>query len=148
MVASKVQDLALDSSKCSDQVDEIVAQMREQIAVTSQQIVESTAAIESSIQTLNGLEKGFEGLIAQFTSLYGNIEEQNNNIKNVDEIFAQLRDRVLGMAAYAEENQATVETIVDATLAYRDYVELIVEDTRQMNEVSNDMLESVVTKES
>ena len=148
VVASKVQDLALDSSKCSDQVDEIVAQMREQIAVTSQQIVESTAAIESSIQTLNGLEKGFEGLIAQFTSLYGNIEEQNNNIKNVDEIFAQLRDRVLGMAAYAEENQATVETIVDATLAYRDYVELIVEDTRQMNEVSNDMLESVVTKES
>ena len=147
VVASKVQDLALDSSKCSDQVDGIVAQMRGQIADTSKQIVESTAAIESSIRTLNELEKGFEGLIAQFASLYGNIEEQNSNIKNVDEIFAQLRDRVLGMAAYAEENQATVETIVGATLAYRDYVDKIVEDTQQIHELSTDMLDSVATKE-
>ena len=148
VVASKVQDLALDSTKCSDQVDSIVAQMREQIAVTSAQIEESTAAIENSIQTLAGLENGFEGLIAQFTSLYGNIEEQNTNIKNVDGIFAQLRDRVLGMAAYAEENQATVDAIVEATEAYRNYVELIVEDTKQMSEVSTNMLESVVTKEA
>ena len=148
VVASKVQDLALDSSKCSDQVDVIVAQMREQIAETTKQIQETTAAIENSIHTLNGLEQGFEGLISQFTSLYGNIEEQNSNIKNVDDIFAKLRDRVLGMAAYAEENQATVETIVDATNAYRNYVELIVEDTRQINEVSTNMLESVVTKEA
>ncbi len=147
VVASKVQDLAFDSSKCSDRVDEIVAQMREQIAVTSRQIVESTEAIESSIQTLGGLEKGFEGLIIQFTSLYGNIEEQNSNIQNVDTIFNQLRDRVLGMAAYAEENQATVDTIVDATLAYRNYVDLVVEDTRQINELSTGMLESVVMKE-
>ena len=142
VVASKVQDLAFDSSKCSEQVDEIVAQMRKQITETTKQIEESTAAIEKSIQTLYGLEQGFEGLIAQFASLYGNIEEQNSNIKNVDDIFRQLRDRVLGMAAYAEENQATVETIVDATLAYRDYVDLIVEDTKQMNELSADMLES------
>lgn len=146
VVASKVQDLALDSGNCSVQVDEIVALMRAQIAETSKRIEESTVAIESSIQTLTGLEQGFEGLITQFTSLYGNIEEQNGNIKNVDEIFTQLRDRVLGMAAYAEENQATVETIVNATLAYRDYVDLIVEDTRQISEVSADMLASV-TKE-
>ena len=136
----------MDSSNCSDQVDEIVAQMREQIAATSRQLIESTVAIENSIRTLNGLEQGFEGLISQFASLYGNIEEQNDNIKNVDSIFNQLKDRVLGMAAYAEENQATVETIVDATLAYRDYVELIVEDTKQIHEVSVDMLESVTAK--
>jgi len=147
VVASKVQDLALDSTKCSEQVDTIVAQMRGQIEETSRQIVESTAAIEQSIATLNGLEQGFEGLITQFTSLYGNIEEQNSNIKNVDEIFTQLRDRVIGMAAYAEENRATVETIVDATVAYRDYVDLIVEDTKQISVVSNDMLESVATRE-
>ena len=144
VVASKVQELALDSSNCSDRVSEIVNQMKEQIAVTTEQIVESTNAIEGSIQTLNGLEKGFDGLITQFGSLYGNIEEQNNNIKNVDTIFTQLKDRVLEMAAYAEENQATVETIVDATLAYRDYVDLIVEDTKQINELSTDMLASVV----
>lgn len=147
VVALKVQELAVDSSNCSDRVSEIVNQMKEQIAVTTNQIVESTNAIEGSIQTLGGLEQGFDGLITQFDSLYGNIEEQNNNIKNVDTIFTQLKDRVLEMAAYAEENQATVETIVDATLAYRNYVDLIVEDTKQINELSTDMLESAATKE-
>ncbi len=142
VVASKVQDLALDSNKCSDQVVEIVGRMKNQIDATRNQITESTQAIESSIDTLDGLEQGFDGLITQFGSLYGNIEEQNKSIQDVDEIFAQLRDRVLSMAAYAEENEAAVETIVDATLAYRDYVDKIIGDTKQIHELSNEMMDS------
>ena len=69
------------------------------------------------------------------------IEEQNQNIHNVDVTFGQLRDRVLEMNAYAEENQAAVETIVVATEAYKDYVNDIIEDTKHIQELSASMLD-------
>ena len=58
VVASKVQTLALDSSNCSDHVTEIVDQMKEQIADTSRELEDSISAIEGSLETLSGLERG------------------------------------------------------------------------------------------
>lgn len=141
VVASKVQSLALDSNNCSNHVVEIVDRMKAQIEKTTKELIQSTAVIEGSLSTLNGLEKGFDGLSVQFDSLYNNIEEQNQNIHNVDATFGQLRDRVLEMNAYAEENQAAVETIVTATKAYKDYVNDIVEDTKHIQELSASMLD-------
>ena len=141
VVASKVQTLALDSNNCSNHVVEIVEKMKAQIEKTTKELVQSTQVIEDSVVTLNGLEKGFDGLARQFDSLYENIEEQNQNIHNVDATFGQLRDRVLEMNAYAEENQAAVETIVVATQSYKDYVDDIVKDTKHIQELSTSMLD-------
>ena len=141
VVADKVQSLALDSNNCSSHVVAIVDRMKAQIEKTTKELIQSTEVIEGSLSTLNGLEKGFDGLSVQFDSLYNNIEEQNQNIHNVDATFGQLRDRVLEMNAYAEENQAAVETIVTATEAYKDYVNDIVEDTKHIQELSASMLD-------
>lgn len=143
VVASKVQDLAVDSSNCSDRVVAIVESIEERIEVTVHQMEESFRAIEDSIASLDGLQKGFDGLIAQFKSLYGNIEEQNTNVKKVDDIFGELNNLVSGMNAYAEENQAAVEAIVSATTSYRDYVDMIIDDTKQINDLSSSMLDVV-----
>ena len=141
VVASKVQTLALDSNNCSNHVVEIVEKMKAQIEKTTKELVQSTQVIEDSVVTLNGLEKGFDGLAIQFDSLYENVEQQNQNIHNVDATFGQLRDRVLEMNAYAEENQAAVETIVVATQSYKDYVDDIVKDTKHIQELSTSMLD-------
>ena len=141
VVASKVQTLAVDSNNCSSHVVEIVEKMKAQIEKTTKELVQSTQVIEDSVVTLNGLEKGFDGLAVQFDSLYENIEQQNQNIHNVDATFGQLRDRVLEMNAYAEENQAAVETIVTATQSYKDYVNDIVKDTKHIQELSTSMLD-------
>jgi len=141
-VASKVQDLAVDSNRCSEQVVGIVEQMKEQIARTAEELRDSVAAIEESAEVLTGLEEGNEGLITQFTDLYENIEEQNYNIQGIDAIFGNLRDRVLEMGAYAEENQAMVDSIATATMSYRDYVNDIVEDTKHIYNLSVALLET------
>ena len=70
-------------------------------------------------------------------------EEQNQNVKNVDAIFGQLKERVLEMGAYAEENQATVESIVTVTESYQEYVDTIIEDTKQIHELSASMRETM-----
>lgn len=142
VVASKVQDLAVDSNRCSEQVVAIVEQMKAQIAQTAVELQESVAAIEESVATLAGLEAGNEGLTTQFIGLYENIEEQNTNIQGIDAIFGTLRDRILEMGAYAEENQAMVESIASATKSYRHYVNDIVEDTKHIHNLSAAMLET------
>ena len=142
VVASKVQDLAVDSNRCSEQVVAIVEQMKEQIARTANELQESVEAIEESVEALEGLEAGNAGLTTQFDALYDNIEEQNQNIKGIDSIFGNLRDRVLEMGAYAEENQAMVDSIATATKSYRHYVNDIVEDTKHIHNLSAAMLET------
>ena len=142
VVASKVQDLAVDSNRCSDQVVAIVEQMKDQIAKTAQELQDSVLAIEESVGTLAGLEEANEGLTTQFIGLYENIEEQNHNIQGIDSIFGNLRDRVLEMEAYAEENQAMVDSIATATKSYRHYVNDIVDDTKHIHNLSAAMLET------
>ena len=146
VVASKVQDLAVDSNRCSDQVVAIVEQMKAQIARTAQELKDSVTAIEESVETLAGLEDANEGLTTQFIGLYENIEEQNYNIQGIDTIFGNLRDRVLEMGAYAEENQAMVDSIATATKSYRHYVNDIVEDTKHIHDLSAAMLETSSTE--
>jgi len=141
VVAAKVQNLAVDSNKCSDQVVRIVNRMQEQIEQTAVELKESVDAIEVSIETLNGLEEGNVGLTNQFGSLYGSIDEQNKNIKGIDSIFGNLRERVSEMGFYAEENQAMVEAIVTVTDSYREYVTQVVEGTKQIHDLSATMLD-------
>lgn len=142
VVASKVQELAVDSNRCSEQVVAIVGQMKEQIARTASELKDSVTAIEESVEALAGLEAGSADLTTQFGALYDNIEEQNQNIKGIDSIFGNLRDRVQEMGTYAEENQEMVDSIATATASYRHYVNHIVEDTRQIHNLSVTLLET------
>ncbi len=142
VVASKVQDLAVDSNRCSDQVVAIVEQMKNQIARTASELKDSVVAIEESVDVLSGLEAGCADMTTQFGALHENVEEQNRNIKDIDSIFGNLRDRVLEMGAYAEENQAMVDSIATATKSYRHYVNDIVEDTKHIHNLSAAMLET------
>lgn len=142
VVALKVQELSVDSNSCSEQVVHIVEQMKEKISKTAEELQNSVIAIEDSHETLRGLEEGTAGLTTQFGSLFGNIEEQNKNIKEVDNIFTTLKHRVNEMGNYAEENRNMVDSIVSATDMYREYVDNIIEDTKKIHDLSADMLET------
>lgn len=141
VVASQVQSLALDSNNCSDQVILVVNNMKNQIEMTTEQLEESVEAINNSLESLVGLESGFDELINSFASLYANIEEQNKNVKNVDSIFDNLRSKVGEMSTYSEENQAVVDSIVEAMAAYKEHMNKIIDDTKTIHELSSSMLD-------
>ncbi len=141
VVASQVQNLALNSNRCSDQVIVVVENMKNQIERTTEQLEESVEAIDGSLGSLDELEEGFGSLIDSFGSLYNNIEEQNKNVKNVDMIFGSLRSKVGEMSTSSEVNQAVVELIVDAMGEYKEHMNKIVGDTMTIHELSASMLE-------
>lgn len=140
VVATQVQGLAVDSSNCSNQVVSVVENMKNQIEVTTEQLDESVAAINNSLESLVGLQSGFDELIQSFTSLYTNIEEQNQNVQNVDSIFGSLHSKVGEMSSYSEENQAVVESIIDTMLSYREHMNRIVDDMKTISKLSSSML--------
>ncbi len=141
VVASQVQELALDSNTCSERVIAIVSNMRNQIEATSEQLGESDEAIHSSIESLSGLESGFDGLISSLDSLYGHIVEQNKNVSDVDSIFQSLRSKVGEMSSYSEDNQVAVEAIVESMNSYKEHMGQIVEDAMEIRQLSTSMLE-------
>lgn len=140
VVASKVQDLAVDSNKCSTQVVDVINAMQEQIQKTTAQLGESTEAINVSLDSLEELQGGFDHLTHRFDSLYGNIEEQNHNINQVESIFKELKDKITDMSSNSEENQASVEAIAEAMGVYKDNMNEVIDDTKHIHELSESML--------
>lgn len=140
VVASKVQDLAVDSNRCSEQVAKAVTEMQEQVQRTTEQMEDSVHALGGSLDTLGGLKNSFYHLTQQFTSLYTNIEEQNHNINQVDSIFEQLKEKIAEMSSYSEENQTSVDEITQAMTDYRENVKMVIDDTRHVHELSASMI--------
>ena len=141
VVATNVQDLAIDSSACSSKVVDVVEEMNSKIELTTETLTESIQAINKSFATLNALESGFEDLISQFKSLYENIEEQNENVSDVDKMFVQLKDKVVAMNSCSEDNQIAVSSIVEALENYKLQINDVIDDTKQIHELSSSMLE-------
>lgn len=142
VVASQVQDLALDSNNCSNRVIAIVENMRNQIEATSTQLDESNEAIQLSLASMDGLENGFDELINNMDSLYDHINEQNKNISNIDSIFEKLRSRISEMSSYSEENESAVESIIDAMVSYKEHISLVIDDVKEISDLSASMLET------
>lgn len=140
VVASKVQELAVDSNRCSSQVASVVEQMQRQVQITTKQMEESEEAIQESLGSLQGLQNSFDQLTEHFDSLYQNIESQNNKISQVDSIFEQLKGQVGDMNRYSEENQNAVDAITGAMEVYRSSLEQMIADTEHIHELSVDML--------
>ncbi|MBR6697501.1 MAG: hypothetical protein IKL73_04410 [Lachnospiraceae bacterium] len=141
VVASQVQDLALDSNNCSSKVIVVVEEMKEKIYKTRRQLEESNSTIDASIKSFEDLGDGFDDLTESFASLYQDIATQNQNIANIDMIFNSLKDRVGGMSICTEGNKSDVGDIIKAIDDYKQYIENIVEDTRGINALSSSMLE-------
>lgn len=141
VVASKVQDLAEDSNACSAQVVSVVNNMQARIEQTTQQLSDSTSAINHSIDALQGFQDNFDHLTSQFNSLYQNIEEQNENVHQMDDIIANLRGKITEMTESSATNQVSVSAIADALSIYKDNIDLVVNDNKLINELSISMLE-------
>lgn len=141
VVASKVQDLAVDSTQCSTQVNQVVQQMQQQVKCTTTQLEESADAIDTSLNTLADLQRGFDHLTEQFDTLYHSIESQNSSINQVNAIFEELKKRISDMSSSSDDNQALVDAISQAMLEYRANVKLVIDDTRQVQKLSATMLD-------
>ena len=140
VVASKVKELSVDSTGCSEQVSEVVVQMQEKVQKTTQQLAESTQALTDSMKLMEELQGNFKHLTNQFDVLYENMEAQNQNITQVDSIFDELKDKVTEMSAYSEENHSVVDSIAEAMSVYRANVQQVLQDTKEVNDLSASML--------
>ena len=148
VVASKVQELAEDSNRCSAQVNTVVSDMQYQIAKTTDQLAESTQAINTSVESLNGFHESFDSLTSQFISLYGNIYDQNINVQEMEQRIDELKLKITDMTYTSEKNQDTVASMTNALGIYKENVDMVVSDTEEIHKVSDSMLDLAITYEN
>ncbi len=130
VVAGEMRNLSVTSNKFSQQVAEVVEELKEQVARTSEQFMGSRQALVQSDTTMKELQDNFERLTMQFDSLYTNIETQNSNVAMVDNIFGVLNARVNEMGQVSADNQRSVAGIIDAMEAYKVNIENVIDNTR------------------
>lgn len=140
VVATNVRELAVSSTQCSNEVADLVSSMQTQIGNTSRQLSDSAEAIADSLQTLMSFQDGFSALLEQFKSLYGNIEAQNQSVAQVSTIFEGLKSHVSTMSDSSNQNQASVESIAQTMRIYRENIADVIQDNRNIQELSERML--------
>ncbi|MBR3824749.1 MAG: hypothetical protein IKJ39_06075 [Lachnospiraceae bacterium] len=144
VVASKVQELAVDSNRCSSQVAVVVKAIMKQLKDTTAEIEESEEAIQSSLDALEELEEGRNQLNSGFASLYMNIGAQNDNVGAIDREFEQLKNKVSAMSMFTQVNQRSVESITEAIAAYKVNMQKVIDDSTHISSVSQEMLATVM----
>ena len=133
------------SSEEAQQIEEV--QHQPVIEETTTQLTDSTKAIGDSIKTLQGFSENFDNLTGHFGSLYQDIEEQNTNIQQVESIFEDLKHKISEMTDLSEENQNSVMSITDTINVYKENMEMVIDDNKNINEVSKAMLELADTQD-
>lgn len=146
VVASKVQELAVDSNKCSDMVEKIILEMQEQIDITKDKLDVSVEAIKESLNSFAAIEESYEEVNKQFATVYSVIEEQNSKISDMDEIFSELQNKVSGMTNDTEMNQSSVDEMTSAVDVYQNSMLQVANDTDALRDLSLSMKELVLTE--
>lgn len=132
VVASEMRELSSNSDMFSKQVSDVVTEMLERVESTAQQFEDSKEAIVQSEITMKELQESFEKLTEQFEALYGNIEEQNHNVTQVDAIFGDLKSRVSEMHQYSVDNQSAVQGIIEAMDIYKGNINRVIDNTKSV----------------
>jgi len=146
VVAEKVQQLAIDSNKCSNLVEQIVVNMETQVEKTRKQMTESTENVDSSLASIDALNKGFHELLTSFTALYENIAEHDTSVGNLSESFDHIHNSVSDMASYSEKNQTSIYDIADSIKVYGSSVEQMGSDTEVIRQLVLSMEEEISNK--
>ena len=140
VVANEVQALAANSDACSKQVTEVVEAMTKQVEISAKQIAESVKGIGLSVDTLGELESSIRGLMNPFQTLHDNLDIQNENVSNLNVLFSDLNTKVSSMSECSNENSAAVNSIMNALTTHKEHVDLIISDSKQINDLSASML--------
>ncbi|MBE5888152.1 MAG: hypothetical protein E7283_04870 [Lachnospiraceae bacterium] len=143
VVAGKVQQLAVDSNHCSERVEHIVVDMQEQVDKTRKQMLESTDAVDSSLATIDELNRSFNELLTNFATMYQNIEEQEASINELTASFDMIQSSVSTMAEYSEKNQMSIEEIAESIKIYGDNMEQMEADTEGLKKLAESMEEEI-----
>lgn len=139
VVAEKVQQLAVDSNKCSSHVEQIVNSMQLQVEKTQKQLTESTKTVEQSLASIDELNTNFETLLQNFTELYSNISEQDQSVSNLADSFLMIQNSISTMADCSNKNQISIHEITDAVKIYGTNIEQMEDDTRNLKNLAETM---------
>ena len=130
VVAGEMKELSENSDRFAAQVTEVVDGLISQVDKTAVQFEDSTKAIVATEKKMNELQESFVRLTNRFGQLYENIDEQNKNINQVDNMFSNLKSKVVEMQDDSVKNKRAVADIAVAMDSYRANIEKVIENTR------------------
>lgn len=132
VIASEMRELSETSTIFSSQVSDAVKELLERVEKTSEKLTGSDVALTQSEKKMYELVNSFANLQDQFAFLYDNIENQNNNVNQIDNIFEDFNKKVSDMHNSSQVNQNAADSIANAMTEFSEDIEKIVKNTQSV----------------
>ena len=143
VVAESIGNLANQSSESTAEIRAIIDELTKQ----SEQSVLASESVEEAINEeqviLAETKKRFDVLNEEITNSVEDIRGISSQTESLESIKATIVENVSDLSAISQENAASTEEVTASMESIAANIRLISEDSDGMNEIANDLVESV-----
>ena len=143
VVAESIGNLANQSSESTAEIRAIIDELTKQ----SEQSVLASESVEEAINEeqviLAETKKRFDVLNEEITNSVEDIRGISSQTESLESIKATIVENVSDLSAISEENAASTEEVTASMESIAANIRMISEDSDGMNEIANDLVESV-----
>ncbi|NLE24044.1 MAG: substrate-binding domain-containing protein [Clostridiaceae bacterium] len=135
VVADEIKKLALQSYSSSAEINKIIQGVQDQIDVTTETIVLTTATIEAQTQSVNKTNEAFVAINNAVDELFIQLLEVKKGINILNDFKQTLSDSITNIAAVAQETAASTQEITSLMFSQMNSSEILVQLSESFDSV-------------
>jgi len=137
VVADEIRKLAEQTSISTDQINNIINEILDEIDLTQKNMNESNNTIKLSGGVMNNVINAFEEIEKSVAITIEELEQISENIENVEKSKDFVTNSINGISAITEENAAASEQISATMESQVELMTNILGNVKEVNEITN-----------
>ncbi len=143
VVAEEIRKLAEQSTSSTKEIDVIVQELIESSRKAVDTIQHVNDIIKEQVESVNNTETKYKEIFKAVEQAVQAIDELNTSEKDMETKKAEILDTIQGLSAIAEENAASTEEVSASVLEQSSSMEEIVNASRDLSTLADDLTKSV-----
>ena len=139
VVATEIRNLSDESARASQNIGQILEQLKGRITGVTREITDSADAAHSSVQKVNGIMDVFRSITTATQNSKENVEKEYEIIDSVRKRFDQIKSNMKAMVANTEESSSAISEITEAVSEQNQAISNITDEMGKIKGLSEEL---------
>ena len=139
VVAEEVRKLADQVAHSVVDINQIVANIREESTFVSDSLTTGYEEVNKGTQQINATEERFESIHTSVSGMVDQIQQISANLTEITEESSEMNQSIAGIAALSEESAAGVQQVTASAQQSNSAMEEITSSTKKLSQLSEDL---------